>query len=147
MGASRGRWIGLAYSRRWEPKQQRRETLFGSWYRQLVRLKPDTTRERVHRRTASYVVSGSAGHRQGFGANASSTLPTMPPNREYPELTYTMPPTTTAPGPSSDPPLALMPFTASYSRTVSTSHTTCPSLAANARRCPSSDPENTTSGI
>src|SRR5687767_1745561 len=34
--------------------------------------------------------------------NASKTLPGMPPTNASPELTNTMPPTTTGPGPSSD---------------------------------------------
>jgi len=36
--------------------------------------------------------------------NASSTFPGAPPNRGYPELTNTIPPATTGPAPSSDPP-------------------------------------------
>jgi hypothetical protein len=43
---------------------------------------------------------------QSSGANASRTLPGTPPLRGYPELTKIMPPTTTGPAPSSEPPLA-----------------------------------------
>ncbi len=43
--------------------------------------------------------------------NASSTFPGIPPFLGYPELMNTMPFTTTAPGPSMEPPLALTPFT------------------------------------
>jgi TupA-like ATPgrasp len=43
--------------------------------------------------------------------NASSTLPGMPPPAEYPELTNSIPPPMTGPGPSIEPPCASMPFT------------------------------------
>jgi hypothetical protein len=43
--------------------------------------------------------------------NARRTLPGMLPSRAYPELTNSIPPTKTAPGPLSDPPVAWTPFT------------------------------------
>src|ERR1700692_3301711 len=45
------------------------------------------------------------------GANARSTLPGMPPLRGYPELRNSIPPATTGPAPSIEPPLAGTPFT------------------------------------
>jgi len=42
---------------------------------------------------------------------ASSTLPGMPPPAEYPELTNSIPPPMTGPGPSMEPPCASTPFT------------------------------------
>jgi len=59
--------------------------------------------------------------RQGYfpsTENASRTLPGVPPKVPYPELTYTMPPMTAGPPPSSDPPRAFPPFTASWSNRV-----------------------------
>src|ERR1051326_112385 len=82
-----------------------------------------------------------------FGASASKTFPGIPPNREYPELMNTIPFTTTGPGPSMEPPLALTPFTVWNSRAVSKSQTTRPSSAEYPRRWPSIDAENTTPGI
>jgi hypothetical protein len=67
--------------------------------------------------------------RNQSAANASSTLPGIPPNREYREFTNSMPPVTTAPGPSIEPPLALTPFVVWNSRWVSKSQTTVPSSA------------------
>jgi hypothetical protein len=43
--------------------------------------------------------------------NARRTLPGMLPSRAYPELTNSIPPATTAPGPLSDPPVAWTLFT------------------------------------
>src|SRR5262245_11150464 len=71
----------------------------------------------------------------------------MPPKRGYPELTKTILSETTAPAPSSEPPFARTPLTVVCGRAVSNSHTTLPSVAANARRWPSMDPENTIPGI
>src|SRR5213594_626269 len=79
--------------------------------------------------------------------NARRTLPGMLPSRAYPELTNNIPPTTTAPGPFNEPPVALTPLTVWYSRTVSKSHTILPSSEEYARRWPSSEPEKTTPGI
>src|SRR5579863_4210749 len=82
------------------------------------------------------------------GAKASNTLPGMPPLRGYPELTNTMPPATTGPAPSIEPPLAGTPFTVEYvCAVVSKSQSISPSSVLNARRCPSSDGEKTTPGI
>src|SRR5262245_42108072 len=58
-----------------------------------------------------------------------------------------MPPMTTGPAPSSEPPLALTPFTVWYCRTVSKSQIIRPSSLVKARRCPSTDPENIAPGI
>src|SRR5271169_3021566 len=46
-----------------------------------------------------------------------------------------------------DPPWAFTLFTVSKSRRESKSQTTLPSFVEYARRCPSTDPENTTPGI
>jgi hypothetical protein len=52
----------------------------------------------------------------------------MPPKNPYPEFTYSMPPATTGPGPSIDPPVALTPFTPwCISMAVSTSQKIRPS--------------------
>src|SRR5690348_8870651 len=58
-----------------------------------------------------------------------------------------MPPAMAGPGPSIDPPRASTPFTVLYSRTVSKSQMTLPSVVEYARRCPSTDPENAAPGI
>src|SRR5581483_1089892 len=63
------------------------------------------------------------------------------------EFTNSIPPATTGPAPSSDPPLVSTPFTAEKLLAVSKSHSTLPSSAAKARRCPSTEPEKTTPGI
>src|SRR5206468_9929817 len=56
-------------------------------------------------------------------------------------------PTTTAPGPSIEPPWALTPLTVGYSCFVLISQRILPVAEAYARRCPSSPPEKTTPGI
>src|ERR1044072_8771018 len=71
----------------------------------------------------------------------------MAPNRGYPEFTSTTPFEITGPAPSSEPPVAFTPLIVSNGFAVSTSHSSFPSPAANARRWPSIDPENTTPGI
>src|SRR3984957_10643176 len=72
----------------------------------------------------------------------------MPPLRGYPELMKTMPPATTGPAPSIEPPLAVTPFTVEYvCAAVSKSQSISPSSVLNARTCPSSEGENTTPGI
>src|SRR5690242_1651393 len=59
-----------------------------------------------------------------------------------------MPPATTGPAPSIEPPLAGTPFTVEYVwPAVSKSQIISPSSVLNARRWPSSDGENTTPGI
>src|SRR6187455_2355860 len=58
-----------------------------------------------------------------------------------------MPPATIGPGPSIEPPLALMPLTAVKSRFVSNVQRTLPSALEYARTAPSAAPENTTPGI
>jgi hypothetical protein len=52
-----------------------------------------------------------------------------------------------APPTSIEPPRAFTPLTVSKSRAVSKSHSTCPSVVAKARKCPSIDPPNTAPGI
>src|SRR5262245_43571337 len=59
----------------------------------------------------------------------------------------TMPPTTTGPGPLSDPPFAATPLTVVYSCDVLYSQITWPSADAYARMMPLVVPENTTPGI
>src|SRR5579863_8617765 len=72
----------------------------------------------------------------------------MPPLRGYPELTNSIPPATTGPALSIEPPLAGTPFTVEYVwPDVSKSQSISPSSVLNARTCPSSDAENTTPGI
>src|SRR6266576_4190531 len=66
---------------------------------------------------------------------ARSTFPGAAPKKAYPELTNSVPPTMTAPGPSSAPPCAFTPFAV------------LKSLAEYARKCPSSPPEKTTPGM
>src|ERR1700687_1262071 len=53
----------------------------------------------------------------------------------------------TGPAPSSEPPLAWIPFTVVYSFAVSKYHRISPSSVANARMWPSREPEKTTPGI
>jgi len=84
--------------------------------------------ELLKSRTCCYLLRITLDKRH-HGANANSTFPGNPPKREYPELTNNIPPTTTAPGPSIDPPLALIPFTVGNSRAVSKSQITLPSSA------------------
>src|SRR5262249_48153248 len=64
-----------------------------------------------------------------------------------PELTNTIPPATTGPGPSIEPPLAGTPLTVSYFCTVSTSQTIAPLSLLYARRWPSSPPDRTMPGM
>src|ERR1700730_3951129 len=59
----------------------------------------------------------------------------------------TIPFTTTAPGPSMEPPCALTPLTVGNSRDVGKSQSIFPSSAENASRCPSTAPEKITPGI
>src|SRR5262245_59575690 len=47
---------------------------------------------------------------------------------------------------SIDPPFAFTPLTVSKSRAVSNCHSTAPSVVEYARKCPSTDPENTMPG-
>src|SRR5579864_5225132 len=58
-----------------------------------------------------------------------------------------MPPTTTGPAPSREPPRPGTPLTVWYGRAVSKSQITRPSSVLKPRRCPSTDPENTAPGI
>src|SRR4051812_16800498 len=58
-----------------------------------------------------------------------------------------MPPATTGPGPSIEPPSALTPLTVVKSRFVSNVQRIVPSALAYARMAPSAEPENTTPGI
>src|ERR1044071_3929206 len=58
-----------------------------------------------------------------------------------------MPPATTGPAPSSEPPVPGTPLVVVYGFAVSTSHSRLPSVVENARRWPSIAPENTTPGI
>src|SRR6266853_6311176 len=81
------------------------------------------------------------------GPNASSTFPGTPPLRGYPELMNTIPLTTTAPGPSIEPPRPFTPFTVSKSRMVLKSQSNSPSSAERARMCPSVEVAKTTPGI
>src|SRR5262245_55362128 len=60
------------------------------------------------------------------GPKASNTLPGLLPNAPYPELTYTIPPATTALGPMIDAPLAGTAFTVVKSRLLSNSHKISP---------------------
>ena len=69
------------------------------------------------------------------------------PFEAYPDSTKTIPPTITGPGPFSDPPRPGTSFTVFWEPTVSKSQSTAPFLVENARRCPSTDPENTTPGM
>src|SRR5678815_3414359 len=89
--------------------------------------------------------SGSAGHY--CGANASNTLPGRPPNAPYPELTNTMPPATTGPGPIIEAPRPATPLTVVNSRFESNSQRIAPSAVEYTRNAPSFDPENTAPGI
>jgi HSP20 family protein len=65
--------------------------------------------------------------RRYSSANASSTLPGEPTIPPLPAVTYTIPPATTGPGPSIEPPSALTPLTVGKSRFVSNVHRTLPS--------------------
>src|SRR5215470_17481828 len=58
-----------------------------------------------------------------------------------------MPLTIAGPATSIEPPRAGLPLTVMNSRAVSTSHMTAPVAVEYARRCPSTEPENTTPGI
>ena len=60
------------------------------------------------------------------GPKASNTFPGLLPNAPYPELTNTMPPATTAPGPIIEAPLAGTPLTVVNSRLLSNCHSTSP---------------------
>src|SRR5207249_9735902 len=73
--------------------------------------------------------------------------PGAAPKKAYPELTNSVPPTMTAPGPSSAPPCAFTPFAVLKSLAVATSQRMWPSSAEYARKCPSSPPEKTTPGM
>ena len=73
---------------------------------------------------------GDRSRQRRYGANASSTFPGTAPLREYPDVTNTMPPATTTPGPSMEPPRAFTPLTVSNSRMVLKSHSTFPSAVA-----------------
>jgi hypothetical protein len=79
--------------------------------------------------------------------NASKTFPGRPPNAPYPELTNTMPPATTGPGPIIDAPRPATPLTVVNSRFVSNSQRIAPSLVEYTRNAPSFDPEKTAPGI
>src|SRR5580765_4587838 len=57
------------------------------------------------------------------------------------------PPAIAGPGPSKDPPRAGTSLTVLYGPTLSKSQITFPSAVEYARRCPSTDPENTTPGM
>src|SRR4030095_2948869 len=81
------------------------------------------------------------------GPKASNTLPGLLPNAPYPELTYTIPPATTAPGPIIESRLAGTPLTVWKSRLLSNSHNTSPVAVEYARNEPSLDPENTAPAI
>src|SRR5262249_26522386 len=78
--------------------------------------------------------------------NANRTLPGIP-FEAYPEGTNIMPPAIAGPGPFNDPPRAGTSLTVLWLPTVSKSHTMAPVVVEKARKCPSTDPENTTPGI
>src|SRR5687768_100365 len=78
---------------------------------------------------------------------ASSTFPGIPPFLVYPDEMKTIPLTTTAPGPSIEPPRPRILLMVSNSRAVLKSQMTRPSSAAWARMCPSVDVANTAPGI
>ena len=77
-----------------------------------------------------------SGRSRGFACdvsrapNASSTLPGEPTMPPLPAVTYSIPPATTGPGPSIEPPSALTPLTVVKSRLVSNVQSTRPSSLA-----------------
>src|SRR6266850_4780439 len=79
--------------------------------------------------------------------NARSTLPGRPTRPPFPDVAYSIPPTTTTPGPSNEPPLAVTPLIVSKLRFVSNSQMIEPSFVEYPRMPPSAEPENTTPGI
>ena len=78
--------------------------------------------------------------------NANRTLPGIP-FEAYPEGTKSIPPAIAGPGPFNDPPRAGTSLTVLWLPTVSKSHTMAPVVVEKARKCPSTDPENTMPGI
>ena len=79
--------------------------------------------------------------------NARNTFPAITGNREYPAFAYSIPPTIVGPVPLIAPPLALIPFTVMKSCSVSKSQMILPLAVSYPRKCPSSEPANTTPGI